>query len=99
MPRISNLMYNLFMATYTRKRPSYRQVVEEVLQLSLRDQRRLREKLVKATSVHIVPPAKDAAKLRAAEILAEEIRQIVQAATRGQTLDDAMSQMRGRSWS
>jgi hypothetical protein len=97
--KVLKFLYNYIMATYTGKRPNYRQVISQVMRLSLRDQRRVRDELVKITSVHLVPPSKDAETLRAAQALAEEVRGIAQDATRGQTLEDAMSKMRGRSWS
>ena len=92
-------MYNRRMAVYTSKRPSYRQVVAEVMQLSRRDQNRLREELAKITGVHLVQPKRDEKTVQAARQMAEEVRQIVQKATAKQTLEETMSQLRGRSWS
>jgi hypothetical protein len=87
------------MTVYTRNRPTYKSALELVRQLPLRDQRRLRAELAKLPSVHLVHPSRDPEKIRAAQLLADEIRKTVQAATANQTLDDCMRQMRGRSWS
>jgi hypothetical protein len=83
----------------TRKHATYRDVLELVRQLPLRDQRRLRAELAKLPSAHLVRPTRDPEKIRIARLLAEEIRKTVQAATANQTLDDGMRQLRGRSWS
>jgi len=87
------------MTTYTRKRTTYRDALELVRQLSLRDQRRLRVELAKLSSTHLTRPSRDPEVIRAARLKAAEIRKIVQSATANQSLDDCMRQLRGRSWS
>jgi hypothetical protein len=84
---------------YTGKRPTFKQVFSEAMHLSLRDKRRLQEELAKMTSTHLVQPKHDASAFQAAQKLAEEVRRLTQAATADQSLDDAMQQLRGRSWS
>ena len=87
------------MTAYTRKRTTYRDALELALQLSLRDQRRLRAELAKLSSTHVVRPSRGPEVIQAARLRAAEIRKIVQSATADQSLDDCMRQMRGRSWS
>lgn len=87
------------MTTYTGKHPSYREVLERARQLSLRDQRRLREELAKLSGVRLVHPSRDPKVIRSARLLAEDIRKTMRGATAKQTLDDGMRQLRGRSWS
>jgi len=87
------------MTTYTGKRPSYREVLEYARQLSRKDQRRLREELAKLSGVKLVPPSDDPKVIHSARLLANDIRKTVQAATKKQSLDDSMRQLRGRSWS
>ena len=87
------------MTTYTRKHVTYRDALELVRQLPLRDQRRLRAELAKLPSVHLVRPSRDPKVIHAARLLADEIRKTVQSATANQSFDDYMRQLRGRSWS
>jgi hypothetical protein len=87
------------MATYPRKHPSYREVLEYARQLSRKDQQRLREELAKSTSVKLVLPSNDPNVIHSSRLLAKDIRKTVQDATKKQSLDDVMSQLRGRSWS
>ena len=87
------------MTTYTRKHTTYREALELVRQLSLRDQRRLRAELAKLSGATLIHPSRDAKKIRSARLLAGKIRKKVQAATAKQSLDDGMRQLRGRSWS
>lgn len=87
------------MTTYTRRHANYSEALELARQLSLRDQRRLRAELAKLSCVHLVRPSRDPKVIRSARLLADEIRKTVQSATANQSLDDAMRQLRGRSWS
>ena len=87
------------MTTTMRKRPTYKQTLEQVRQLPLRDQRRLRSELAKLSSVHLVRPSRDVEALRSARLRADEIRKTVQSATANQSLDVGMKELRGRSWS
>jgi hypothetical protein len=86
------------MSTYTGNRPNYKQVFSEAMQLSLRDQRKLREELAKLEGVTLIQPAKTPSAIRSARKLADQIRKKLQA-TSGQSLDDTMRRLRGRSWS
>jgi len=87
------------MTTYSRKQPTYKETLELIRQLSLRDQRRLRAELAKMTSVKLVRPSRDPKAIRSARLLAAKVRKKVQPATGQQSVDDAMQQLRGRSWS
>lgn len=87
------------MSTYPEKHPTYREVLEYARQLSQKDQRRLREELAKLSGVRLVPPSDDPEVIRSARLLASIIQKKVQAATKKQTLDDGMRQLRGRLWS
>jgi hypothetical protein len=87
------------MTTYTRKQPTYKETLELIRQLPLRDQRRLRAELAKMTSVKLVHPSRDPKAIRSARLLAAKVRKKVQSATGQQSVDDAMRQLRGRSWS
>ena len=87
------------MTTYSPKRTTYREALELARQLSLRDQRRLCAELAKLSSAHLVRPSRDPKVIHAARLRANEIRKTVQSATANQSLDDAMRQLRGRSWS
>jgi hypothetical protein len=91
--------YNQSMTTYTRKQPTYKETLELIRQLPLRDQRRLRAELAKMTSVKLVHPSHDPKAIRSARLLAAKVRKKVQSATGQQSFDDAMQQLRGRSWS
>jgi hypothetical protein len=91
--------YNQSMTTYTRKQPTYKETLELIRQLPLRDQRRLRAELAKMTSVKLVHPSRDPKAIRSARLLAAKVRKKVQSATGQQSVDDAMQQLRGRSWS
>ena len=86
------------MTTYTRKHPSYREVLEYARQLSLKDQRRLREELAKQFGVKLVSPAKSADAIRHGRKLADEVRQELQK-TRTKSLNQTMRKLRGRLWS
>jgi hypothetical protein len=86
------------MSTYTRKHPSYQEVLEYARRLSLKDQRRLREELAKLSGVKIVVPAKNADAVRHGQKLADEVRKELQR-TRTKSLDKTMRRLRGRSWS
>lgn len=85
------------MTTYSRKRTTYKETLELVRQLPLRDQRRLRAELVKLTGVKLVSPSRDPKVIRSACLLAEEIRKTVQSATAKRSLNEDMRQLRGRS--
>ena len=87
------------MTTYTRRRTNYRETLELARQLSLRDQRRLRAELAKLSSTKLVRPSHDPKVILSARLLADEVRKTMKSATAKQTLDDGMSQLRGRSWS
>ena len=87
------------MSTYPGKRPSYREVLEYARRLSRRDQQRLSTELAKLSSVKLVRPSDDPKVVHSARLLADDIRKTVQSATKKQSLDDAMRQLRGRSWS
>ena len=87
------------MATYARKHSTYKDALDLALQLPPRDQRRLRAELAKASRAKLVRPSHDPNVIRAARLLADEIRQTARAATTKQSLDDGMRQLRGRSWS
>ncbi|MCI0554299.1 MAG: hypothetical protein L0287_25415 [Anaerolineae bacterium] len=87
------------MTTYSRKHPTYREVLEYARQLPRRDQRRLREELAKLSGVKLVPPSRDPKVIHSARLLAKDIQKKVQRATKKQSLDDVMRQLRGRSWS
>lgn len=91
-------VYNYFMNTYPGKRPSYREVLEYVHQLSQKDQQRLREELAKPSSVKLVPPNKSASAIRKARKLADAVRKELQN-TSEKSLDQTMRELRGRSWS
>jgi hypothetical protein len=86
------------MATYIGKHPTFKQVFDEASRLSAQDQRRLREELSKLTGVKLVRPSNSADAIRNGRLLADEVRKELQA-TAAQSLDDAMRQLRGRSWS
>ncbi|MCC6499482.1 MAG: hypothetical protein IT313_04350 [Anaerolineales bacterium] len=87
------------MTTYTRKNSTYREALELARRLSSRDQRRLRAELAKASGVTLIPPSRDPKKVRSARLLANKIRKTMQAVTAQGSLDEAMRQLRGRSWS
>lgn len=87
------------MTTYSRKRTTYRETLELVRQLSVRDQRRLRAELAKEARSKLVRPSRDPKAIHSARLRAIEIQKIVQSATANQSLDDGMKQLRGRSWS
>lgn len=87
------------MTTYSPKRTTYRKALELARQLSLRDQRRLRAELAKLSSAKLVRPSRDPKTIHSARLLADEIRKTMKSATAKKTLDDAMRQLRGRSWS
>lgn len=57
-----------------------------------------RHKALKTPSVHLVHPSRDPKKIRAARLLADEIRKTLQPLTADQSLDECMRQLRGRSW-
>ena len=86
------------MATYTSKRPTFKQVFDKVLHLSFKDQIRLRDELAKLTGVKLVHPSNTAETVRTARLLADEVRKELQA-TDDQSLNETMRQLRGRSWS
>jgi hypothetical protein len=86
------------MATYTNKRPTFKQVFDEALHLSSRDQRRLRDELTKLANVKLARPTNNVAAIQNGRLLADEVRKELQA-TAAQSLDDTMRQLRGRSWS
>ena len=81
------------MATYTSKHPTFKQVFDEALHLSLQDQRRLRDELTKLAGVKLVRPTNSAAAIRNGRLLADEVRKELQA-TAAQSLDDTMRQLR-----
>ncbi|MBU4226519.1 MAG: hypothetical protein KKC71_11970 [Chloroflexi bacterium] len=87
------------MTTYTRRYPTYKETLELARQLSLRDQRRLRDELAKLAGVKLIRPSRDPKSIRSARLLADEVRKTVQVATAQQSLDDAMRQLRGQAWS
>ncbi len=89
----------MLMTTYTRKHTTYRDALELVRQLPLRDQRRLRAELAKLPSVHLVLPNQTPQAIQKGKLLAEQVRKELSAATNTQTLDETMRQLRGRSWS
>jgi hypothetical protein len=86
------------MATYTGKRPTFKQVFDAALHLSRRDQRRLRNELDKLTGVKLVHPSNSVAAIHDGLLLAEEVRKELQG-TATQSFDDTMHQLRGRAWS
>jgi hypothetical protein len=86
------------MTTYTRRRSAYGNALELALKLSARDQRRLRAELARRSRAKLVRPSQNPTVLHAARLLAEEVRQTLQAATAAQSLDDEMRGLRGRSW-
>jgi len=86
------------MATYTGKHPTFKQVFDEALHLSIRDQRRLRDELTKLAGVKLARPSSTAAAISNGRLLADEIRKELETTTK-QSLDDTMRQLRGRSWS
>jgi hypothetical protein len=77
------------MIAYCRKHPSSREVLAYA--------RRLREELAKLSGVKLVPLSGDPKVIHSARVLAKDIRKTVQAATKKQSLDDTMRQLRGRS--
>lgn len=76
---------------------SFEQVLEAARSLSLRDQRRLREELAKSEQVYLAKPDTSAEAIQRGRRLAEEMRSEIQEAD--ETLDEAMSRLRGRQWS
>lgn len=85
------------MTTYTNNRPTYKEIFGEILRLSLRDQRRLHAELEKLTGVRLIRPVRTTTAVQAGKMLAEEVRKELRSAIY-QSLDDAMYQLRGRSW-
>jgi hypothetical protein len=83
--------------TRYRTRPTYRQVLQSVRELSPADQRRLYDELVKLSGVRLERPAGTSAAVRRGRRLAKTIQAQLAASTG--TLDEAMQRLRGRSWS
>jgi mRNA-degrading endonuclease RelE of RelBE toxin-antitoxin system len=86
------------MTTYSRKQPSYREVLEYARRLSRKDQRRLQEELAKLSGVKLALPNKSASAIRKARKLADEIRKELKNKGR-KSLNQTMRELRGRSWS
>lgn len=57
-----------------------------------------RRKALKLSRVKLVRPSRDPKKIRAARLLADEIRKMLQPLMADQSLDECMRQLRGRSW-
>ena len=90
------ILYNQSMQTYTSKHLTFKQVFQEAMRLSLKDQRLLMEELAKLSSVKLTRPSKaDWARGRK---IAEEVRKELENVA-DQSLEDAMQQLRGRTWS
>ncbi len=88
------------MATMTRKKakPAYQKILEAAHDLSLADQRRLRDELAKMVGVQVVRPAATAAAVRRGRRLAKAVRAELAKSVTG-SLDETMRSLRGRSWS
>ena len=79
------------------KHTGYHQVLEAASRLSQADQRRLREELLKLSSVRLEQPISTEEAIREGRRLAEEVRvELAKAPEDG--LDEVMRQMRGRAW-
>ena len=77
---------------------NYQQVLHAAQELSLRDQQRLRDELARQAGVYLLRPTGTAAAMRQGRRLAKKIQTEVAGAL-GDSLDEAMMQLRGRSWS
>ncbi len=88
------------MASLTRKKPkpSLKQLLAAVRELPPADQRRLRDELAKLAGVQLVRPASSAVAVRRGRRLAKTIRAELAKSITG-SLDETMSQLRGRAWS
>jgi hypothetical protein len=76
---------------------SFEQVLEAAKSLPLGDQRRLREELAKTEQVYLAQPNPSEKAIQHGQKLAEEVRS--ETNDTGETLDEAMSRLRGRKWS
>jgi hypothetical protein len=88
------------MATVTRyqgKKYTFEQVLEAARSLPLIEQRRLRDELAKEEQVYFVRPGTSDEAVRRGQKLADEVRSEVKEVD--ETLDQAMSKLRGRKWS
>lgn len=81
-----------------KKKVTYAQVLQAIWQLSPADQRRLHAELDKSIGVYLVRPSGSDSAIRRGRRLAKTI-QAELAATITASLDETMSQLRGRSWS
>ncbi len=82
----------------TLTRPTYTQVLEIARRLSPAEQRRLRDELAKSSGVLLVRPTGSITARRQGRRLAKTIRaELAEAVTN--SLDEAMRDMRGRTWS
>jgi len=86
------------MAIYTRTRPTYKATFDLARQLSPRDQRRLLAELAKLSGVKLVAPNRTTRAIQLGRNLADQIRTELQS-VKMPSLDEAMRQLRGRSWS
>lgn len=57
-----------------------------------------RLRALKPPLVKLIRPSRDPKKIRAARLLADEIRKTIEPVTADQSLDECMRQLRGRSW-
>jgi hypothetical protein len=88
------------MTTLTRNKakPAYQKILEAARDLSLADQRRLRDELANMVGVQLVRPAATPAAVRRGRRLAKAVRVELAKSVTG-SLDEAMRSLRGRSWS
>ena len=81
-----------------KQRLTYRQVLQQVLALSIADRERLRAELAKIGQVYVIQPNGSPEAIRRGRRLAAEIRKELAGKDLG-TLDETMIRLRGRSWS
>jgi hypothetical protein len=84
--------------TPPKKRPTYNQVLKIARRLSPTEQRRLRDELAKMSGIQLIRPNASASARRQGRRLARAIRAELAEAV-AHSLDEAMRQLRGRSWS